>query len=533
MKNMNIKNILAGCIGLFFMGTIISCDDFLKEEPKTNMDLAQSYKSASQARAGINRLYNSGYPTFYGAGVYNGATIAWGAYLSGFYDNEYKGQEVIVQYSQELTVSKANIANQMKDLWRDTYKGIANANTAIKYIPDITDAQFDEGERELLVAQAKFFRAINYFHLVKFYGDVPLITEPYESTDQDLYIARTPSAEVYARIEKDLTEAIPHLANEAFVKNGYRISKTTAQTLLANVYLQMSGYPLQNNKYADAAAAARNVINSGKHGLTQNEDEDQRSAYNILRKENDLTEIIYSRERSATITEYQDRWTQLSFPIYAAAWGIFKYTLTNNGIRPVPELINVYDPENDLRIQERQFYFSEYPDQNGNISKFEQPSPWYYLDEEAMFVTGVSGRNFPIFRYAEILLIAAEAIAQSEGVTAEAVSYLADVRARAYTKMTKADIVTSLSGLSKDAFIQEVWTERLRELSLEFKIWDDIQRTRKYPATTSGNKGKVTYIDVVGAKNHWGATFQEKHLLWPISEQETQRNPQLIQNPGY
>jgi len=166
-------------------------------------------------------------------------------------------------------------------------------------------------------------------------------------------------------------------------------------------------------------------------------------------------------------------------------------------------------------------------------SKFEQPSPWFYLDEEAMFETGVSGRNFPIFRYAEVLLVAAEAIAQSEGVTNEAVGYLADVRARAYTKMTKEQIVSSLSGLSKEAFIEEVWTERLREFSLELKIWDDIQRTRKYPTTTTGNKGKVTYINVIGAKNPWGATFEEKHLLWPISDQETQRNPQLTQNPGY
>ena len=530
---MNIRNILTGCLGLFLMGTIISCDDFLKEEPKNNMDLSQSYKSASQARAGINRLYNSGYPTFYGAGVYNGATIAWGAYLSGFYDNEYKGQEVIAQYSQELTISKSNITKQMADLWKDAYKGIANANTALKYIPGIEDPKFEEGEKDLLIAQAKFFRAINYFHLVKFYGDVPLLTEPTESTDENLYVARTSSAEVYAQIEKDLTEAIPHLANEAFVKNGYRISKTTAETLLANVYLQKSGYPLQSNKYAEAAAAARNVIKSGKHSLTQNEDEDQRSAYNIIRKENDITEIIYSRERSAALTEYKDNWTQLSFPTYAAAWGIFKYTLTSNSIRPVPELINVYDSENDLRIQERQFFFTEYPDQKGEISKFEQPSPWFYLDEEAMFETGVSGRNFPIFRYAEVLLVAAEAIAQSEGVTAEAVGYLADVRARAYTKSTKEEIVSSLSGLSKEAFIEEVWTERLRELMLEFKIWDDIQRTRKYPTTTASNKGKVTYVNVVGAKNPWGATFEEKHLLWPLSDQETQRNPELAQNPGY
>lgn len=530
---MKIKNIFLGLTLLGFAFGFNSCADFLEERPKENMDLGQFYKTASHARSGINGLYNSGLITFYDAGVYNGANIAWGPYLSGLYDNEYKGQEVIVEYSQALTISQSNIANQMNSLWANCYAAIARANTALKYVPGIEDPTgFAEGEKDRLLAQAKFFRAFNYFHLVKSYGDVPLITEPYESLD-NLYEERDPSADVYTQIEQDLTEAIPHLPNAAFVNNGFRVTKATAQTLLANVYLQKSGYPLQSDNYANAAKAAKDVITAGKHKLTTHVDYDTESAYNILRKEDVLTEYIFTRERSATITDYQNRWVQLSFPIYAAAWGIFKYTLTNNAIRPMPTIINSYDPANDLRIQERQFFFTEFEDQNGEISKFDAPSPWFYMDEEAMFETGVSGKDFPIYRYAEVLLVAAEAIAQSEGVTAEAVGYLADVRARAYTKKTREDIINELSSLPKQDFIEQVWAERIREFSLEMKIWDDIQRTRKYPSTSESAKGVVNFIDVVGAKNPWGATFQSKHLLWPITDQELQRNPSLKQNPGY
>lgn len=529
---MKIKNIFIGLILFSFACVFQSCEGFLEEKPRENMDLAQFYKTANHARAGVNTLYNSGLITFYDAGVYNGAMIAWGPYLSGLYDNEYKGQEVIVQYSQELTISESNIANQMNSLWASCYTAIARANTALKYIPEIEDPSFATGEKDRLIAQAKFFRAFNYFHLVKFYGDVPLIIEPYESLE-NLYVPRDASASVYAQIEKDLKEAIPDLANEAFVDNSFRITKATAETLLANVYLQMSGFPLNSDHYADAATVARSVISAGKHELTAHVDHDQSSAYNILRKEDNLTEYVFSRERSASITDYQNRWVQISFPIYAAAWGTFKYTLTNNAIRPMPTLINAYDPINDLRVKERQFFFTQYEDQNGVVSHFEQPSPWFYLDEVAMFETGISGKDFPIYRYAEVLLIAAEAIAQSEGVNAEAVNYLADVRARAYTTMNRSQIVAQLSTLSKQNFIEQIWTERIREFSLEMKIWDDIQRTRKYPVTSSGNKGVVTFVDVIGAKNPWGATFQEKHLLWPITEQELQRNPELKQNPGY
>lgn len=529
---MKIKNIFLGFMLFCFAFAFNSCESFLEEEPRENMSLSQFYKTANHARAGVNALYNVGLITYYDAGVYNGATIAWGPYLSGLYDNEYKGQEVIVQYSQELTISPSNIANQMNTLWANCYTAIARANTGLKYIPAIDDPTFESGEKEHLIAQAKFFRAFNYFHLVKFYGDVPLVTEPYE-TLENLYVPRDPSSAVYALIEQDLTEAIPDLEDEAFVENGFRVTKATAQTLLANVYLQMSGYPLNTNRYADAAAAARSIINAGKHSLTQHLNHEEGSAYNIIRTSDNLKEYVFTRERSATIADYQNRWVQLSFPVYAAAWGTFKYTLTNNAIRPMPTLINTYDPVNDLRIQERQFFFTQYPDQNGNMSQFEQPSPWFYLDEEAMFETGISGKDFPIYRYAEVLLIAAEAIAQAEGVTAEAAGYLADVRARAYTTRTRAQIVSELSALSKEAFIEQVWAERIREFSLEMKIWDDIQRTRKYPVTSANNKGVVTFIEVIGAQNPWGATFQEKHMLWPITDQELQRNPSLTQNPGY
>lgn len=529
---MKIKNIFLGIILFCFAIVFNSCEGFLEEKPKENMDLGQFYKTANHARSGVNALYNVGLISYYDAGVYNGAMIAWGPYLSGLYDNEYKGQEVIVQYSQELTISASNIANQMNDLWARCYTAIARSNTALKYIPGIEDLGFTTGEKERLIAQAKFFRAFNYFHLVKFYGDVPLVLEPYESLD-NLYVSRDPSSAIYAQIEQDLKDAIPALNDVAFVNNGFRVTKATAETLLANVYLQMSGYPLNTNRYADAATTARSIINAKKHNLTAHVDFAERSAYNIIRTEDVLPEYIFTRERSATITDFQNRWVQLSFPVYAAAWGIFKYTLTNNGIRPMPTLINAYDPAKDLRIQERQFFFTEFEDQNGDISHFEQPSPWFYLDEVAMFETGISGKDFPIYRYAEVLLVAAEAIAQSEGVTAEAVGYLADVRARAFTTSSRTQIVSELSALSKDAFIEQVWSERIREFCLEMKIWDDIQRTRKYPVTSETNKGVVSFVDVIGAKNPWGATFQEKHLLWPITDQELQRNPSLTQNPGY
>ena len=91
-----------------------------------------------------------------------------------------------------------------------------------------------------------------------------------------------------------------------------------------------------------------------------------------------------------------------------------------------------------------------------------------------------------------LLLDAAESIAQSQGVTAEAAGYLAQVKARANMEgKTVAAITADLQKLGKQAFIEECWTERLREFPLEFKIWDDCLRTGKFPVISSTEKGML------------------------------------------
>ena len=98
---------------------------------------------------------------------------------------------------------------------------------------------------------------------------------------------------------------------------------------------------------------------------------------------------------------------------------------------------------------------------------------------------------------------------------------------------TVAAITAELQGLSKEAFIEECWKERLRELPFDFKIWDDCVRTKKFPVISKTTQGDVKFVDLVGAQNASGATIKADDLLWPISPDELQRNPNLTQNPGY
>jgi len=509
-----------------------SCSDFLREVPKDEISSGQFFANPEHAWNAVNALYRSGAPSLLGTGVYSGSRVMFGPYISGFVDNDYKGQEIHVQHAQQLTFNGLNLSTYLGGFYRDLYLGIARANNAIKYIP--TTPGLEEADANRLLAEARTFRAMNYFYLARFFGGVPLITEPYESLE-NLFVERASLEDVYALIVSDLQFATQPgvLANSTFAANGNRVTQGVAQALLADVYLTMSGFPLQVNHYADAATQARAIINNSAYFLTQHDRDGDgdvvmaNSAYNKARKADNLpNEHIYYYEYTVGISN--SGYTQHAFPVSMAPE--LAYAIFNNAYRPTASLLRAYDASQDLRIQEKQYFHSSLTREDGTVANFDTaPHLWY--DEQASKETATSGKDLPVYTYSNMLLVAAEAIARSEGVTPEAIDYLTQVRSRAYWKQTPEQVRASLSGLGAEQFVQEVWKERLRELVFEFQIWTDIQRTRQFPVTAAN--GQISFVDVIGQQNSFGATFAEKHLLYPIPDDEMQRNPALTPNPGY
>lgn len=504
----------------------VSCQDFLVEEPKSEQSLDQFFQSPKEATSFVNALYRRGATNFYNTGGFRGSVVMMGGYLSGLFDNEAKGERIEPMRAQELSFNSMNMAEYLYEWWSGAYNAIATANTAIQRIPNTTG--LSEAEANRLLAEARFFRAFNYFFLVKNFGGVPLVTEPYLSIE-GIYAERNSDAEVYAQIVEDLEWALNEggLPDVAFPLNGFRITRGAVAGLLADVHLQMAGYPVQAaESYARAANAAREVIRGGAHQLIENGSTPETSAYNVMRTSDVEREYVYSIEYEATISPN-------SAPVNALPGHVrppdIKYSRTHVNYRPLDEFVEIYEVDKDLRIQNKQLFHTSL-ERDGQTFEFGVYTPYLFFDDTAIYETGRGDKDISVMRYAEVLLIAAEAIARSEGVTDEAIGYLADVRSRAYWQTDQSEIENELRGLSADEFVEEVWTERLRELALDYKIWSDIQRTRKYPVASGG---KVQFVDVIGHTNPWGATYQEHHLLWPISDNEMQRNPALEQNPGY
>ncbi len=280
---------------------------------------------------------------------------------------------------------------------------------------------------------------------------------------------------------------------------------------------------------------AIDVINGGQHALEQPEgsSNDLESAFNVLKTTKNSREIIFAKEYNQTSFNVGNSYHVRSIETDAFQWGIFKPggDVLYNAYLPCDMLLDSYHPS-DVRGQEKQFFFWEYTAPDGEEFELNYAGNWAWFDEEAL-INGRNGDyNMPTYRYAEVLLIAAEGLART-GNEGDARGYLNQVRRRAGLANETA---------SGDALIQSILTERFHEFPLEFKIWDDIRRTRLYPEADGEQSGTLRWVPLATAtiqNKPEGSTrvgaIPEHALLWPIPLSEMQANPSLEgnQNPGW
>lgn len=515
----------------FSLLSLSSCNDFLDEEQRSNKDIENAFQKKDDAFAAVNMLYRYGVSSYNGAGsAYIGPYLFYGGYRTGLFDNQYAGQHLFNSNIYSMTIDSGTNDGELVQLWRQVYQEITRfANFAIAGIeicPGLSDA-----ERKQLMAEAKFFRALNYFYLVKNFGAVPIIEEPMTSLTGNIYPRRSTEKAVYEFILKDLTYAINEggLPDKSMPSNSFRIAKGSVLALMADVNLNMAGYPLNDaSKYAEAAKYAKMVKDNNAYGLIQSADKGARSVFNILRTSDNESEYLYQVEYAGDIA--QGGWyPAYAFPIGWAADnpGKIKYSITCSTYNPNSKLLKIYDSADDIRVQEGQYFYTKYKgiplDKDGN--KY----PHFFVEEEALESTALSNKDRVMYRTAEMYLIFAEADVMAQGkVTAEAVDALATIQARASLTKTKDQIVKTLQSLGKDQFVQEVWREKIRELMFECKIWNDVTRTRMYPDINSSN---ISFVPVIGATTPYNATFQEKDLIYPYPKSEMNRNPNLMLDP--
>jgi len=485
-----------------------SCKKFLQEKPTSFLQPGSDVSSSKVARALADGCYTNlggmltGQPASYGGNTWNLMEFMTGK------SNSDLGQTGFVTF-QTLTYN--NTSFYVDTWWQQMYLGIGACNLAIETIPTINASDLTDTAKTNMLAEAHALRALYYFFLVRMYGAVPEVTTT--PRDLNLRLSRTPAKNIYdSVIIPDLLTA--EASSLPWQDNTGLVSMSAVKSILAEVYLTYAGYPIQGGDqyYTQSAVRSKAVIDNGGYSLFPH----YRDMIQPANK--NKGEFIFQVQYAAS-ANVNNPLTALTIPNYS---GISKYSDEYGSVYPTDQFIASYSA-GDIRVQEKQFYYTTYPSiTTGQPVTFKAHYIYKWFDSVAVTSTAKSDLNYTLYRLADIYLLYAEASNRAGGgPDANALSYVNLIRARAN--------LAPVAGLSQGDFEHEVWLERYWELAFENKMWFDMLRTRKVHNDVTG-----AWDDFVGHKTVWGATFTSNQLLFPLPKQETDVNPNLLpNNPGF
>ena len=492
MKNIWKILLLAICVVAF-----TECSTSLDEEPEGLLSPASFFVTKSDFEAAIIGNYR---PLF---GAYDGFDF-WTGVVPGAGAEDISAAYALNKPFDVLNVSPGDTYTILKN-WTNFYKVINNANTIIG---NLDRAEFTGAALDAYEGQAKFLRALGYFLQTRYYGEVPLITE--ENLEDAANIGQSPVADIYNQIVNDLKDA-ENLLPLSFPEKG-KATKGAAKAMLAEVYLTMAGWPINDaSNYALARDKAKEVMNLG----------------------------VYSLER-----DYMDLWLADNKTTNSE----FQFTLMGIGT-------GGWIPGSHLHVACRPYtggesgwadffsehrFFEAFPDGYRKDISFHSTfaDGSYYLDlpPNQPFVAkyrdagSACGYNDPscasngegfwvMLRYAQTLLIYAEAANMaSGGPTAEALEAINMVRRRANNLDPNVpDATVDLTTMSQAAFDDAVIAERAWELAFEGHRWFDLVRKQM--------------VVEVNKELHPNVSATNRLLPKPISQVLLTEG--LEQNPGY
>jgi hypothetical protein len=395
-------------------------------------------------------------------------------------------------------------------LWSAHYSALLNINAALGSIKNGNITGEDQATVDALEAQGKFLRAHNYFMLVRMFGGVPLITEDTPDPIQNP-MARASIADVYDLIVSDLTFAAEKLP-ESWEDAPGKPTSGAAKSMLAKVYLTMATYPLNDAaNYQNAADMAWQVIEPGTYALVDSVVD----VFNLANKYGPEMIWSYNSTYDDIATDPQI-WTSESYLALDGngGWGDAAVDTTFERTWPDQKRKEAY-----LLTELDGVQYPDFPEQTPFCKKF-----FFYISSDD-FNGYSSTMNWPIIRYADVLLIYAEAANMaSGGATApqEAVDAINQVIERANGFVVNPLHPLTTTAMTKEEFDAAVIQERSWELMFENgDRWFDICRKRIL------DDPKVTVRE--GDR----LNFTIDDYLFPLPENDLRINNLLVQNPGY
>ena len=468
-----------------------SCSDFLEQNPQTDLSENDFYKTADDILSAVNGVYSS-----LQEGDIYGNWYVFGEIPSDNTRNQLSGSVTTQNEFDQFYIDTQN--SMIANFWKAAYKVINRTNTVLGRIDGI-EINTELANRYKL--ECKFIRALMYFNLVRVYGDVPLVLKEI-SISESYDILREPKENVYNQIIADLKEAQDLPVSYSTAEDG-RATQGAAKALLANVYMTL-------HKYAEAETILAEIINSGQYSLLENPPgslnidgyKNVFSPVNHNSKEG-IFEIQFLKGGYGEGSNYANNFAPENSGTNVVAVG-------GTGGNNIPEMdiYNAYE-EGDLR---RDFSMSlGYYDNRKNNEWVESRYVCKFMD--VPYQNNDASNNYPVIRYADVILMYAEALNQN-GKTAEACKYLNMTRRRGFGYQTTETSSVDLQTTDKAQFALMVEQERRVELAFENHRWFDLIRT-----------GRA--VEVMRSK---GFSLNETNLICPIPQKQIDVNPKLTQN---
>lgn len=543
MKQYSIYILLASAL------TFGSCTDFLDRDPLSQASENTFWKTEADAEKGVNALYPllPGERDFWRDCQSDNSlmTNAWGEGGLGY----------ICQGMQNAATGYLKEEWKYDDIYRILY-----------FIDKLSGMDIDKNRKQQFEGQARFILALKYYRMTRHFGDIPLIKEkPVEL--ESAALPRSPKQEVLDYALENVNKAIEYLPDTYSGKNTGRINKAAAYTLKADMYLDMASYKKfhkgedANALWKEAADAAQKVIDMGLYELEDDFAYLFKSAANNNNKEVILANQYLEDERTHMLPILC---SPVGTGVTGQGWASFcptrdlvdSYEMTDGKTIHESPLYDMNNPweKRDARLK-KTFFLPGYEclRPNGKYEPY-MPHPAYNMPErlnnEGGGITGFmylkyndqeltkpadSWTNFSLYRYAEVLLIQAEALNESDPGNAKIAANVNKVRARAGLPSIEAY-------LGDQQKVREyIREERRHEFVGEHKRYFDILRWKIAEKVLNEpgygiNKDEKAPIGDYNQEKFLGQnrTFDPaKHYLWPIPQNALDNNPNLTQNPNW
>lgn len=501
-----IKNILLA-ISLFFGATSCS-DNFLTLSPTDMIVEDNFFLSLSDAETALMGVYGvlQTEPGF--TNVNDAADVEW-SITGDMYEMDGSAGRIEI-HSLALPATNGILLN----IYTTAYQGISRANMVISKVANMEDS--DGEERDRIVGQAKFIRALFYYRLVTYFGGVPLIVEPLDA-NSNLQIPRSAASDIWQQIETDLLEAKAVLPPQWTGSDVGKVTSGACKALLSKAYLWQG-------RYSDVIAMTEEIFEEGIYRLLP----EFRSVF--LETNENNAEILFSTQFQEGATTEGNELVKRTAPRGApaeftggAAWSNYV---------PQQHWVDSHEKDENGEIIDRRYWSTiigpgeTHQDITGFTMPLNVPEGWsksgYIMTKYWQKPTlQRSGVNPPVIRFSEILLNYAEAL-NEEGNSAEAIKQINLVRTRAGLSDLPLD-------LDQAAVLDAIFAERRKEF-----IWEptggfsDLNRRGRFIEFIKNEKPNYEQLSVDQKP------YLHTHpIVFPIPREAWNRNKALEQNPHY